>query len=243
MHPSITELGVEVERMEKIILDHIAFDPDMAALMGRLHIEPGSAAAVELAGLVEQLRPIARPRVLYGLAYVTEKRDEEVTIEDVIFESRVLRVNLDARYHVFPYVATCGPEFDAWFKAQGQDDLLLTYWLDIIKETALRQAIRVFMDDLNARYAPGETSAMNPGSLANWPLTQQQPLFRLLGDPETDIGVRLTPSCLMEPNKSVSGIRFSTEESFASCQLCPREVCPGRRAPYDAALYERKYAL
>jgi hypothetical protein len=228
--------------MEKIILERIAFDPDMAALMNRLHIEPGSSAADEVEDFVEQLRSIARPRALYGLAYVTAKQDEEVTIEGIVFHSRVLRVNLDACYHVFPYIATCGPEFDAWFRAQGQDDLLLTYWLDVIKEMALRQAIRALMDDLEARFAPGETSAMNPGSLADWPLPQQRPLFRLLGDPEADIGVRLTDSCLMEPNKSVSGIRFATEESFASCQLCPREVCPGRRAPYDAALYESRYA-
>ncbi|MBN1402368.1 MAG: vitamin B12 dependent methionine synthase [Anaerolineae bacterium] len=228
--------------MEKIILERIAFDPDMAALMNRLHIEPGSSAADEVEDFMEQVRSIARPRALYGLAYVTDKQDEEVTIEGITFHSRVLRVNLEACYHVFPYIATCGPEFDAWFKAQRQDDLLLTYWLDVIKEMALRQAIRALMDDLEARFAPGETSAMNPGSLADWPLPQQRPLFRLLGDPEADIGVRLTDSCLMEPNKSVSGIRFATEESFASCQLCPREVCPGRRAPYEAVLYESRYA-
>jgi hypothetical protein len=39
----------------------------------------------------------------------------------------------------------------------------------------------------------------------------------------------------------VSGILFPTEETFASCQLCPREDCPNRRAPYDAELFERKY--
>jgi len=47
----------------------------------------------------------------------------------------------------------------------------------------------------------------------------------------------------MVPVKSVSGILFPTEESFASCQLCPREVCPGRRAPYDPDLYDAKYRL
>lgn len=39
----------------------------------------------------------------------------------------------------------------------------------------------------------------------DWPLTQQQPLFTLLGDPEASIGVQLTDSLLMIPNKSLSG--------------------------------------
>jgi hypothetical protein len=53
--------------------------------------------------------------------------------------------------------------------------------------------------------------------------------------------VELTDSFLMVPNKSVSGLRFPTETSVENCQLCPREVCPGRRTPYDPKLYEQRY--
>ena len=88
---------------------------------------------------------------------------------------------------------------------------------------------------------PGKTATMAPGSLSNWPLPQQRPLFDVLGDVQGIIGVELSDSFLMTPNKSVSGVRFPTEEGFASCQLCPREGCPNRRAPYDQTLYERKY--
>ena len=57
------------------------------------------------------------------------------------------------------------------------------------------------------------------------------------------LGVRLTDSLLMIPSKSVSGIRFPTEQTFASCQLCPRAGCPSRQAPYDATLYDKKYRV
>ena len=66
-------------------------------------------------------------------------------------------------------------------------------------------------------------------------------LFDLLGEAPAAIGVKLLDSMLMTPTKSVSGIRFPTEETFESCQLCPMENCPNRRAPYDESLYERKY--
>ena len=49
----------------------------------------------------------------------------------------------------------------------------------------------------------------------------------------------LTDTFLMVPIKSVSGIFFPTEVSFESCQLCPRENCIGRRAPYDPALVKK----
>ena len=85
------------------------------------------------------------------------------------------------------------------------------------------------------------TAVMNPGSLTDWPLREQRPLFALLGDVRSAIGVELTDTLLMVPRKSVSGIVFVAEETFASCQLCPRYDCPNRRAPYEAGLFERKY--
>jgi len=55
------------------------------------------------------------------------------------------------------------------------------------------------------------------------------------------IGVELTDSFLMIPNESVSGIYFPAEVRFETCQLCPREICPGRRAPYDKNLLQAYY--
>lgn len=84
---------------------------------------------------------------------------------------------------------------------------------------------------------------MAPGSgAANvWPITQQKQLFSVFGDVEKLIGVRLTDRCLMIPIKSVSGIFFPTagDNTFASCQLCPREECIRRRAPFDAELVSK----
>jgi hypothetical protein len=77
---------------------------------------------------------------------------------------------------------------------------------------------------------------MDPGSLEDWPITEQPKLFSIFGDTERLVGVRLTNSMLMIPRKSISGIFFPSEEGFTSCQLCDRDTCPGRRAPYDEVL-------
>jgi hypothetical protein len=96
-------------------------------------------------------------------------------------------------------------------------------------------------DHIAAAYAPGDMSAMNPGSLADWPIEQQRVLFDLFGAGAQQIGVRLSDSLLMVPTKTVSGMYFPTTEHFESCQLCPREHCPGRRAPFESTLYASKY--
>jgi hypothetical protein len=223
--------------MEITVLDSIVFAPDVETLGKKLH---AGGSIDELRDLVEQATAIAHPRALYGIAYIEERGDEHVVIEGVRFDSRVLRVNLDHAHRVFPYLATAGSELEQW--ANSLDDVLHRFWADTIYESALRPALEALDAAIDERFRPGHTARMNPGSLKDWPIEQQVQLFRLLGDTRGAVGVELTDSCLMLPRKSVSGIRFPMEGSFESCQLCPREVCPGRRVPYDAALYQARYS-
>lgn len=225
--------------MEEVVLDNIAFRLDFPSLMKRLRIKEGSRYEEDLRRLADEAEAVARPKGFYRLAFIERKGDNSVVLEGTVLTSRVLRVNLEEAHRVFVYVATCGLELDEW--SRSITDMLGRYWADTIKETALVSAIQALEEDIVARYSPGKTSTMSPGSLEDWPLEGQKPLFELLGDTEGAIGVRLTESLVMVPTKSVSGILFPTEENFESCQLCPRETCPGRRSPYDPGLYERRY--
>jgi hypothetical protein len=222
------------------ILDEIIFEPDVAALARRVRVKETSRHYGELMQLLDTAVPLARPKALYKLAYIDDKAEDSVVIDGVKLTSRVLRVNLDAAHRLFAYLVTCGSELQAW--SDSLDDVLLTYWADAIKEMALGTAVQALAAHLSACYDLGRTATMAPGSLADWPIREQRPLFRILGDPEAAIGVVLTESFLMIPNKTVSGIRFPTESRFESCQLCPRDGCPGRRAAYEPDLYASKYS-
>jgi hypothetical protein len=225
---------------DAVILDDIPFQLDLDLLMKRLHIRAGSSHVEGLRQIASEAEAIARPKALFKIAYIESKGEDHVVVDGVRLTSRVLRVNLEQAHRVFAFVATCGREVADW--ANGIDDMLRSFWADAISEMALYAAIQALDQHLAERYRPGRTSAMNPGSLADWPIEAQRSLFTILGNPEEAIGVTLSTGLLMIPTKSVSGIRFPTEESFESCQLCAREGCPGRRAPYDEGLYERKYA-
>jgi hypothetical protein len=151
----------------------------------------------------------------------------------------VLCVNLSEVHRVFPYLATCGVELAE--RRASEDDILRQFWADAIMEAALQSAVQAFAADLSARFGAGKLAAMNPGSLPDWPLSQQAPFFELLGPGARRTGVTLSETMLMQPAKSVSGLFFETESGFVNCQLCPRRACPNRRADYDRDLSDKKY--
>jgi hypothetical protein len=226
--------------VEPVILRDIPFQIDLEDLKKKLRLKDASPFIQDVTRLAEEALNIGKPKAIYKLAFIEEKSEDRVVIDGVGFESHILRVNLDQAQRVFPYVASCGMELEDW--ANRIEDTLLRFWAETIKEMVLRYAYARMEEDLIERYRPGKLSRMSPGSLADWPLQEQRPLFKLVENAEEAIGVRLNESLLMIPTKSVSGIRFPTEESFESCQLCPREICPNRRAPYDPGLYERKFS-
>ncbi len=225
---------------ETILLKDIPFQVNIESLMKKLRVKEGSSYIERLEQLVERAEALARPKAMYRVAFIQSKGEDAVVVDGIQLESRVLRINLEDAQRIFPYVATCGTELEAW--ASSIDDVLQRYWAETINEMALRVAIKRLNADVEERYRPGRTSSMSPGSLGEWPIQAQRPLFQLLGNPKETIGVELSDSLLMIPTKSVSGIRFPTETNFASCQLCPRDRCPSRQAPYEPELYERKYA-
>ncbi len=232
-------LVIWIEEMRSIVLKDMAVALSLRELGARLRVRDGSPQMSELEQMAREAEAIARPKALCGVAYIEARADDRVVVDGVQFSSRVLAVNLAPVNRVFPYVATCGTELDEW--ATKFDDLLERYWSEAIREAAMRIAFSSVERYLESTYGVTETSRMNPGSLQDWPIQEQVPLFQLLGDTEAQVGVRLTESYLMLPTKSVSGIRFTASSSWENCMLCPRPVCPNRRAKYDPALFSTRF--
>jgi hypothetical protein len=219
------------------IIDKITVNLPMATILTQARTKTGSKAESQLENLISSAQEIARPKAMYKVAYIESRSDDTVTIDNKIFTSRILRVNLEKKERVFVYLATCGEELDQW--SSQFDDLLKQFWADLIKQTALFSIKQILQKHIESQFRPGQMSYMSPGSLEDWPLAQQNPLFQLFDGAPSSIGLRLTDSCLMIPTKSVSGIFFSTEETFESCQLCTRPKCQNRKAAYRPTLWEK----
>jgi len=225
--------------MERVVLDPLEYRIDRPSLLVGLRLKEGSRHAEKIEGLIREAEAVAHPRAIYRMAFIESRDDQHVVAEGLRFESRVLKVNLDNLHRFFAFVVTSGRELDVW--ANAKTGLRERFWADAINQAVVISA-RSFLDrHLQERYGLAKTARMSPGSLPDWPLKEQRVLFELLGDTRKTIDVELTKGLFMVPIKSVSGIVFANEEGFTSCQLCPREDCPGRKASYDPGLYERKY--
>lgn len=221
------------------VLDLRPLRADFAALAQDMRIKAQSSQSARLKSLLDEAQDIAQPKALYQVALIEKRRADRVVVDGVAFSSRVLRVNLAQTRRIFPFVCTAGVELEAWVNSQS--DFLQRFWADAIAELTLHAATQALQTHLTGRYRPGPLAMMNPGSLDDWPLTQQRPLFALLGDVQQAIGVTLLDSMLMSPTKTVSGLYFAAQEGFVNCQLCPREACRARQSPYEPDLYRARY--
>ena len=221
------------------ILDDIPVELKPNAVRKALHLPPDSDPGM-LQRLIDSARDLIEARSVYTIGYIEKKEKSAVKISGQRLHSRVLSKNLANIERVFPFVVTLGEPLDD--RIRNSEDLLDQYYLDAVGILALEAARRHLKKHLQHRFALGKMSFMAPGSLPDWPLEEQKPLFALLGDVEAAIGVRLTDSFLMLPAKSISGIYLPAESSFFSCQLCPRQRCEGRKAPFDEKL-AREYGI
>jgi hypothetical protein len=209
------------------ILETLTVSPNLKEIRTRLHIARDQEWR-RVRDLIESVWPIIEPKAAYKACPITSKHPASVRLGPTCLKSRVLRRLLEQSRQVFPYVVTLGKKLEE--KIRISDDILEQYYLDTIGNFALSSLLIRMEDHLQSRYGLQCISSMAPGSLADWPLEEQGPLFSILGDVNSAIGVQLTEAFLMIPIKSESGIFFPTSEKFYSCQLCPRKDCVNRKA-------------
>jgi hypothetical protein len=187
--------------------------------------------------LIDKVQLLARPKAMYKVSRVSLLEPGGMQIDGIEFKGSMLVVNLRQDMIVYPFVATCGREVEE-VKIETSD-FIHKYALDAIKTSLAISAADYARDYILQKSKLSQISTMNPGELESWPLSQQRPLFELLGDVESAIGVHLTKNLGMIPLKSRSGIFFPSEIRFENCQFCIRQRCIGRRAAFDPELVKK----
>lgn len=215
-----------------MLLRDLPLDLDSAAAVKRLRLgrTPDPEARVQEA--IRRVTELAEPRALVAAQALGGRGDDWVEVGGERLHSGVLARHTRGAARVFAYLVTLGPRLEK--EVSRTTDLLAQYCLHEVGNLALSRC----REEVRRRVSEAEglrrLSSLAPGSLPDWPLTEQRPLFRLLRDAEGLLGVRLTDSCLMIPRKSVSGLMFPTELDFVSCRLCDSRDCPGRQAAFES---------
>jgi len=221
-----------------VIIDRIPFALKLETVLKQLGLDGGGDTEDEIREIKDELDKIARPKAMYCVADIEDKKGDGIAVGGYYFGSRVLADNTGKVARVFPYVATCGAEASRYVASL---EPLTQYFAGFLKIQLLNSATAALFNQIHTKYDIKKSAKMNPGSIRDWPLTEQRSLFALLGDPAGAVGVTLSESCLMWPAKSVSGFLFETDSDYENCMLCTMEDCPNRRIEYDPHLAE-KYA-
>ena len=222
---------------ERFLLDALAWEVRYENALARLRVmeEDEDDFREVYTNVMQRMRPV----YYLGKERVVANDGHGITLGNEVFKSRVVSVNLAHCEFVYPFVGTSGRA--AYEYALSLEDDLFRYWADAVCEMALRSAGASFKTYMQELLGTKNIYSVNPGSVIDWPMSEQVPLFRLLGDVYEHTGILLEKSFLMRPVKSGSGIMYVSEKRYENCMLCPMADCPNRRAKFDAEMFKREY--
>lgn len=132
------------------------------------------------------------------------------------------------------FITTAGKSFDSWVKSKASGgDILAEYLCSSIGSVIADKVADVIQEEINnyaIKAGKGITNRYSPG-YCSWNIREQRGIFDLL--PSDRIGVSLTPSFLMTPIKSISGIIGIGEDKNPGpymCDMCNMTNCLVKRA-------------
>lgn len=199
----------------------------------------GTAPAV-VSHLIEEILPLLPDHVEYRCGF-TILPPESIRISDtsisgagVTFDTGPIIAKRLRRAHTFAlFAATVGPGLERWsgeFMAEG--DAVKGFIVDAIASGATEQLAELLEVRIEAFVRPSGwkiTNRYSPGH-CGWSVAEQHKLFSFM--PDQFCGISLTPSALMIPIKSVSGIVGLGEQvkrEEYQCSLCDMKDCYRRQ--------------
>jgi len=159
-----------------------------------------------------------------------DNAEKTIDINGTLFNLRKIVFNqIRKSESVAIFLCTAGREIGTRSrKSMSEGDLLTGYIYDVVGSEIVEAATDLMQNSLQLTMASSEkkiTNRYSPG-YCGWAVEEQHKLFGFL--PYNFCGIRLTPSALMDPVKSVSGfigigdnVRFNPY----TCGLCDMKDC------------------
>ncbi|MCE1199482.1 MAG: hypothetical protein LWW85_10980 [Marinilabiliales bacterium] len=218
-------------------LDWQSLHPDFGLLHKAMGFPDGALPAPFDAYLLEAIRFAEKLDEFRGsyLLVTPEKpviKGEWTTVESQRFQfGRTITKELEGSSQLLFFVVTAGPSLSREASvALSQEEPVKGYLFDQLGTVVCEAIAEAMSQSVRAQLPPtvGMTNRYSPG-YCQWKLAGQQAIFGLFGDPPA--GVSLSPSFLMNPIKSVSGVIGLGEVRYRDypCDLCNSPHCIYRR--------------
>lgn len=209
--------------MSEIAVFEHEWNPSLAEAALRLLVDDGDMAAFE-AVFACAVKAYA-PRAWVRAVDIEAVGDDFLMLSGEWFEGQDVSRLLSGATRAWVYVAAAGEG-----PATAETGTLPRWWLKKLGEEAVRAVESRLRSDLP--HGEGErVSAVSPGSLPDFPITERKALFRLFD--AAPIGAQLTDECHMTPCASACGILF-TSPAHCSCGHCAKGGCQRGCAARDA---------
>jgi hypothetical protein len=180
---------------------------------------------------IEDGTPLLKPELLYRRLKVDDVIHDRIRLEDGgELRSKLLVEHLAPASEVIVILCTIGSDLEDKISHVMTTDLIYALALDGLGsagvEALANAACRQFEIEAEEQHLEA-TIPLSPGMI-DWSVEEGQPqIFDLL--PVVEIGVKLTPSWVMMPRKSLSmvmGIGEQLTQSGTTCDYCNmRETC------------------
>lgn len=165
------------------------------------------------------------------------RHDTLILNENIMLKSKRLVQTFRGCEKILVFLITIGIKLDNEIKIlMNQRRMTEAYIWDAIGSVAVEEAVQDFQNMIDERlkkHGKKTTIRFSPG-YCDWSLEEQKKIFRIL--PHEVIEVTLSPSCLMSPRKSISGIFGIRNQKDIDpsqnnpCYICTMQKCSARRA-------------
>jgi hypothetical protein len=159
---------------------------------------------------------------------------KSVSINNILFQVKnIVFAQLKKSDSVALFLCTAGAEIGIRSRKTMQErDFLKGYIYDVIGSEIAEAAADLMQEDLGKSLLDSGkkiTNRYSPG-YCGWDVAEQHKLFQLI--PDNYCGIKLTPSALMDPVKSISGIigiGENVKSNPYTCKMCDMKDCVYRR--------------
>lgn len=186
------------------IFEKFPFSYDMETLDKALNLRGNEAMLDILEPIYEMVEKIAKPKAIYFKAQVTEKTEGYVKINDVPFESQLLRGYVEQGDTVFPYIVTVGTELDDY--AKSFKDSMDLFMIDEVMNLLVNTGKVFVADTVKEEINWSEIQDYVPGNGEEWSTVEQKRLFDMFEGQTAKIGVTLGDNFFVLPGRSTIGI-------------------------------------
>lgn len=199
-------------------------------------IDPAKASPLLIriaSGVIDEAGTLIRPAAVCNSRPVLESKHEQIIFKGGVFAGPLVARAFTGATSLVLALCTIGPKLERRVDELMTADPLRAMALDGAGTAAVEEVSRQIKELIISR---GEKNGLKAGMKAGpgqegWPIEQQRLLFGLL--PASQIGVRLTESCLMIPRKTISfvvGYGGEMCTAAVSCDFCSkRKRCQWRK--------------